>query len=262
MNRAISVLAMLLAGAAWGSTPPPDWPEVVPTVKAAVVDITAHQRRTTSERLWEIPGVERNWITNLFDTVQAWAASSGDAGMSEGAGYFYDARGLVLTAAHVVSGSDRVWVTLADRRQLEARVVGIDTASDVAVLAVNGHGQFPVLPAADVRQLRVGDPVLAVGSPLGYAHSVSTGIISATREDNYLSRDTFIQTDTPLTHGNSGGVLVDAHGRAVGIVSYGYESDRVSFLVPIDRAERIASYLIRNQTPPRPCIPVITSKPS
>ena len=83
---------------------------------------------------------------------------------------------------------------------------------------------------------------------MGNSHSVSAGIISAKREDNnFLARDTFLQTDTPITFGNSGGVLVNSQGQAVGVVSYGAESGGVSFLVPIDRALRVAQSLMRGE---------------
>lgn len=260
MIKATILALALLCESAWASTPA-DWSELVTQVKPAVVHINAYQQKPILSKAWDIPGVRRTWITDLFDKLQAWLDNSTKNGnMSEGAGYFYDSSGMILTVAHVVDGADQVWITLADRRRLEARIIGVDLASDVAVLEVKGGGQFPSLPLANLQQVRVGEPVLAIGSPLGFAHSVSAGIISAVREDNYLSRNTFLQTDTPLTHGNSGGVLVDTSGRAVGISAYGHDGKFVSFLVPVYRALKIANYLVKNQLPPRGCVPIFREK--
>jgi len=253
-----ALLSCALLYAACCSAASQDWSVLVPRVIPAAVHIDAYLPNPGASAMWQIPGVRHSWITDLFDKLRSRIESDAPAGApaesrSEGAGYFYGPRGKILTARHVIDGASRVLVTLADGRQMKARIVGEDSASDIAVLDVSGTGPFVTLPAVPMDQVLVGEAVLAIGSPLGFAHSVSAGIISAKREDNVWARDIFLQTDTPLTHGSSGGVLVDSKGRAVGISTYGHPGSFVSFLVPAERATQVAAYLERGERPPRTC---------
>jgi serine protease Do len=162
-----------------------------------------------------------------------------------GSGFIISNDGLVLTNAHVVEGADEVIVTLTDRREFKARVLGADKRSDVAVLKVEASG-LPYLRTGDSNKIRVGEWVIAIGSPFNLENSVSAGIISAKARDtgDYLP---LIQTDVAVNPGNSGGPLINMRGEVVGInsqiatMSGGYNG--ISFAVPIDEAIRVADQL-------------------
>jgi serine protease Do len=166
----------------------------------------------------------------------------------QGSGFIVGADGLVLTNAHVVQGAREVNVKLADRREFQARVLGIDRPTDVAVLKIDAHG-LPTTPLGDPRQLRVGEWVLAIGSPFGFENSVTAGVVSA--KGRSLPDDgavPFIQTDAAVNPGNSGGPLFNARGEVVGINSQifsrtgGYEG--LSFAIPIDVAVRVKDQIV------------------
>lgn len=157
-----------------------------------------------------------------------------------GTGFFISADGYMFTNHHVVAGADKVTVTLSDRTELDAVVVGSDERSDVAVLKVVGNS-FPALRMGDSNKLKVGEPVLAIGSPFGFDYSASAGIVSA--KSRSFSRETsvpFIQTDVALNPGNSGGPLFNQSGEVIGINSRifsgtgGYMG--LSFSIPMNDA--------------------------
>ena len=162
-----------------------------------------------------------------------------------GSGFIISGDGLVLTNAHVVEGADEVIVTLTDRREFKARVLGADKRSDVAVLKVDATN-LPFLKTGDSSRIRVGEWVIAIGSPFNLENSVSAGIISAKARDtgDYLP---LIQTDVAVNPGNSGGPLINMRGEVIGInsqiatLSGGYNG--ISFAVPIDEANRVADQL-------------------
>jgi serine protease Do len=162
-----------------------------------------------------------------------------------GSGFIISNDGLVLTNAHVVEGADEVLVTLTDRREFKAKVLGADKRSDVAVLKVEASN-LPYLRMGDSGKIRVGEWVIAIGSPFNLENSVSAGIISAKARDtgDYLP---LIQTDVAVNPGNSGGPLINMRGEVVGInsqiatLSGGYNG--ISFAVPIDEAMRVADQL-------------------
>ena len=137
---------------------------------------------------------------------------------SVGSGVIVNASGTIVTNNHVVEGADTLLVTLSDKRRFPAKLVGVDPATDVAVLKIQGQN-LPVAPWADSDKLQVGDIVLAVGSPFGLASTVTQGIISAKgRRDLGISAyEDFLQTDAAINPGNSGGALVDLDGDLIGI---------------------------------------------
>ena len=166
----------------------------------------------------------------------------------QGSGFIVGADGLILTNAHVVHGAKEVNVKLADRREFAARVLGSDRQSDVAVLKIEAHG-LPTVPLGDPKQLRVGEWVLAIGSPFGFENSVTAGVVSA--KGRSLPDDSavpFIQTDAAVNPGNSGGPLFNTRGEVVGINSQifsrtgGYEG--LSFAIPIDVAVRVKDQIV------------------
>lgn len=164
-----------------------------------------------------------------------------------GTGFFISSDGYLLTNHHVVEGADSITITLNDRTEFDAVLVGSDEASDVAVLKVKGN-HFPALPIAKGDNLKVGEPVLAIGSPFGFDYSASAGIVSAkSRTMSSEASVPFIQTDVALNPGNSGGPLFNRQGEVIGVNSRifsgtgGYMG--LSFSVPIDVAMDVAQHL-------------------
>ena len=162
-----------------------------------------------------------------------------------GSGFILSADGFVMTNAHVVEGADQVLVTLPDKREFKARIVGTDKRSDVAVVKIEATG-LPAVRIGDVSRLKVGEWVMAIGSPFGLDNSVTAGIVSAKQRDtgDYLP---FIQTDVAINPGNSGGPLINMRGEVIGINSQIYSRSGgfmgISFAIPIDEAIRVSEQL-------------------
>ncbi|WKB54585.1 DegQ family serine endoprotease [Eleftheria terrae] len=162
-----------------------------------------------------------------------------------GSGFILTADGFVMTNAHVVEGADEVYVTLTDKREFKAKIVGADKRTDVAVVKIDAAG-LPAVRIADVGKLKVGEWVMAIGSPFGLDNTVTAGIVSAKQRDtgDYLP---FIQTDVAINPGNSGGPLLNLRGEVVGINSQIYSRSGgfmgISFAIPIDEAMRVADQL-------------------
>ena len=156
-----------------------------------------------------------------------------------GSGVIVDAgKGLIITNAHVIDGADEITVTLEDKRQLEAEIVGTDEKTDIALIKVSARG-LKELKLARASDVKVGDYVIAVGNPFGLSHSVTSGIVSALGRDRGGSRDgyqDFIQTDASINPGNSGGALVNSKGELIGInsaiVSRSGGNQGIGFAVP------------------------------
>jgi serine protease Do/serine protease DegQ len=171
---------------------------------------------------------------------------------SLGSGVIVDAaRGLILTNAHVIANADQITVKLRDGRKLDAKRVGADTETDVAVIQVPGGG-LSELPLGDSDGLRVGDFVVAIGSPFGLGQTVTSGIVSALGRSGLgiEGYEEFIQTDASINPGNSGGALVDLNGRLVGIntaiLSQSGGSVGIGFAIPINMARQIMEQLARH----------------
>ncbi|CAN7212756.1 Do family serine endopeptidase [Acidovorax sp. LjRoot118] len=162
-----------------------------------------------------------------------------------GSGFILTADGFVMTNAHVVEGADEVIVTLTDKREFKARIVGADKRTDVAVVKIEATG-LPAVKVGDVSRLKVGEWVMAIGSPFGLENSVTAGIVSAKQRDtgDYLP---FIQTDVAINPGNSGGPLINMRGEVVGINSQIYSRSGgfmgISFAIPMDEAIRVSEQL-------------------
>ncbi len=162
-----------------------------------------------------------------------------------GSGFILTPDGYVMTNAHVVEDASEVVVTLTDKREFKARVVGFDKRTDVAVLKIDATG-LPAVKVGDISKLRVGEWVIAIGSPFGLENTVTAGIVSAKQRDTgeYLP---FIQTDVAINPGNSGGPLINMRGEVVGINSQIYSRSGgfmgISFSIPIDEAIRVSDQL-------------------
>lgn len=167
-----------------------------------------------------------------------------------GSGVIVGQNGYVLTNHHVIDGADRIKVDLNDNRTLEAKVVGSDPPSDLAVLKIEASG-LPVLALGDSDRTRVGDVVLAIGNPLGVGQTVTMGIISAKGRQTGLSNgsfEDFLQTDAPINQGNSGGALVSTNNELVGInaqiLSPSGGSIGLGFAIPSNMARSVMEQLI------------------
>jgi serine protease Do len=162
-----------------------------------------------------------------------------------GSGFIFSSDGLIMTNAHVVDGADEVLVTLTDKREFKAKILGLDKRSDVALVKIEATG-LPAIKVGDVGRLRVGEWVMAIGSPFGLENTVTAGIVSAKQRDtgDYLP---FIQTDVAINPGNSGGPLINMRGEVVGINSQIYSRSGgfmgISFAIPMDEAVRVVEQL-------------------
>ncbi len=162
-----------------------------------------------------------------------------------GSGFILSTDGFVMTNAHVVEGADEVIVTLTDKREFKARLIGADKRTDVAVVKIEATG-LPAVKIGDANRMRVGEWVMAIGSPFGLENTVTAGIVSAKQRDtgDYLP---FIQTDVAINPGNSGGPLINMRGEVVGINSQIYSRSGgfqgISFAIPIDEAIRVSEQL-------------------
>ena len=173
----------------------------------------------------------------------------GDDGESQpsgvGSGFILSSDGYIMTNAHVVEGASEVMVTLADKREFKAKIVGADKRTDVAVVKIDAKG-LPAIKIGDVNRLKVGEWVMAIGSPFGLENTVTAGIVSAKQRDtgDYLP---FIQTDVAINPGNSGGPLINMRGEVVGINSQIYSRSGgfmgISFAIPMDEAIRVSDQL-------------------
>ncbi|HEU5161457.1 MAG TPA: trypsin-like peptidase domain-containing protein [Streptosporangiaceae bacterium] len=183
---------------------------------------------------------------------------SGPRSVAAGSGFVIDRAGHIVTNAHVVEDGTAATVVLADRRRLPARIVGTDSAHDIAVVSIDAGDSPPPIALGRSADVRVGDPVLAIGSPLGLSGTVTGGIVSALGREVRLGdgdRQTAVQTDASINPGNSGGPLVNARGEVIGVntaiatLSRGGAgsggSIGIGFAIPVDRAADQAQRLIR-----------------
>jgi putative serine protease PepD len=202
-------------------------------------------------------------------TVTEAASSQGGGGLSpflpggsqqqqaEGTGFVYDKQGDIVTAAHVVSGASKISVRFSDGTTAKATLVGSDPSSDTAVIHVSvSSDRLTPLALADSSTVKPGEGVLAIGSPFGYAESITAGIVSAVHRDidapNGFAIPNAIQTDAPINHGNSGGPLIDASGKVVGVnvqiatdgQSGAGANAGVGFAVPSNTVKTVADDLI------------------
>ncbi|MCC6069301.1 DegQ family serine endoprotease [Ferrovum sp. PN-J185] len=166
---------------------------------------------------------------------------------SMGSGFIISQDGYILTNTHVVQGADEVLVTLNDKREFKAKVVGTDAKSDVAVLKISGK-DLPTVKLGNSDNVKVGEWVIAIGSPFGFESTVTKGIISA--KGRSLPDETlvpFLQTDVPINPGNSGGPLIDMKGEVIGINSQIYSKTGgfmgLSFAIPINVAQQVSTQL-------------------
>ena len=175
-----------------------------------------------------------------------------------GSGVIMDSDGHLLTCYHVIAGADIIYVTLQDSRQLEARIVGFDRITDLAVLKVDAD-DLPVMPQVKRTDLKVGDVVIAIGNPLNLGQTFTQGIVSRLGRNGLANYFDYVQTDAVLNQGNSGGALVDSNGLLVGITNAEFKRidqnrrvitsvEGVNFAVPYELAKRVMDEIIVSGT--------------
>jgi len=201
-------------------SPGVDFAGVVSRLNAAVVNVDAATRGDSR--------AGAQWRRDLADGPSAPHEGTGS-------GFFIDPRGFILTNYHVIDGADRVTVTMSDGRAFTATVTGIDPALDVALLKISGSDRFPTATLGDSNRLQVGQWVCAIGNPLGYVHSVTVGVVSFLGRKLFdQTLDAYIQTDAAISLGNSGGPLIDAGGRVIGITTaISSQAANIGFAIPI-----------------------------
>jgi serine protease Do len=226
----------------------PDFAAIAQQYGPAVVNITASGTRRAGAR--GMPEDDDNPLSQFFRGMPfRFGPPPGEMpAQGQGSGFIVGADGLILTNAHVVQGASEVTVKLIDRREFRARVLGSDEATDVAVLRIEAK-DLPVVKLGDPARARVGDWVVAIGSPFGFENSVSAGIVSAKGRslpgEAYVP---FIQTDVAVNPGNSGGPLFNLAGEVIGINSQiysrsgGYQG--LSFAIPINVALKVKDQIV------------------
>lgn len=250
----VTVVITLYSGLA-ASIELPDFTALVEKNNTAVVNISTTQKSKPNDKQQIPEGLEAPEGVPLDDFLRKYFEGNpggGDGGQpsevtSLGSGFIISADGYVLTNHHVVKDADEIVVRLQDRRELVAKVVGSDKRSDIALLKIDANN-LPVLNIGSSENLKVGAWVLAIGSPFGFDHSVTAGIVSAKGRslpsDNYVP---FIQTDVAINPGNSGGPLFNLAGEVVGVNSQIYSrtggSMGISFAIPIDVAMKVVEQL-------------------
>ena len=261
--RRFAALALVFAfGAAAVAVPAavqaqglPDFTELVEKVGPAVVNIRTTERTRTARGGQANPELDEDMLEffrrfglpmpNRPNPRSPQQPDGEPQTRGVGSGFILNGDGYVMTNAHVVEGAEEVIVTLADKREFKARIIGADKKSDVALVKIEASG-LPTVRIGEVSRLKVGEWVIAIGSPFGLESTVTAGIVSA------KSRDTgdllpLIQTDVAINPGNSGGPLINMRGEVVGINSQiysrsgGYQG--ISFAIPIDEATRVSEQL-------------------
>ncbi|MCT8178633.1 DegQ family serine endoprotease [Variovorax sp. CY25R-8] len=234
----------------------PDFSTITARDGAAVVNIsvTGTMKASDDEQAAQIQGIDPD--DPMFQFFRRFQGQMNPRGQqqrdvpvrAQGSGFIVDANGIILTNAHVVKDAKEVTVKLTDRREYRAKVLGADAKTDIAVLKIDAKN-LPVLALGNTKDLKVGEWVLAIGSPFGFENTVTAGVVSAKGrtlpDDSYVP---FIQTDVAVNPGNSGGPLLNTRGEVVGINSQiysrsgGYQG--VSFSIPIDVAVQVKDQIV------------------
>ncbi len=250
----------LAAAEAPAQTPQlPDFTELVERTSPAVVNIRTSARVGAAQAMPQIPGLEegdpfyeffRRFFPQPLPQPRQGPQPRSPRGEREvprglGSGFIISPDGYVMTNHHVVDGADEIIVTLPDRREFRAKLIGSDQRTDVALVKIDATN-LPTVKIGDSAKLKVGEWVIAIGSPFGFDSTVTAGIVSAkARETGELLP--FIQTDVAVNPGNSGGPLINMRGEVVGINSQIFTTSGsyagISFAIPIDEAMRVQDQL-------------------
>ncbi|MCW8902187.1 DegQ family serine endoprotease [Sedimenticola sp.] len=258
-NRLTSIpalIVLLLASYAVQAQSLPDFTALVESNSPSVVNISTKQHKSVPSRLnreFQMPELPEGSPFNEFFRHFFGEGGPGESEPREydarslGSGFIISDDGYIMTNFHVVKGADEILVRLSDRREYLAKVIGMDKTSDVALLKIDAK-DLPQVKIGTTSNLKVGEWVLAIGSPFGFDHSVTAGIVSAKGRslpnENYVP---FIQTDVAINPGNSGGPLFNLEGEVVGINSQIYSRTGgfmgLSFAIPIELAMNVVDQL-------------------
>jgi S1-C subfamily serine protease len=239
--------------------------QVAPVGGSAGVANAALQAPTTGitpERIYrrDAPGVVQITSTTVSSrTVDPFGfPSTPQTEQSLGSGFVIDKAGHIVTNYHVISGATRVQVSFSGQDQINATVVGSDPSTDIAVLRIDTHSRaLTPLLLGNSDDVSVGDPVYAIGNPFGFTRTLTAGLVSALQRQivapNSLEIDGVIQTDAAINHGNSGGPLIDADGRVIGVtsqISTGTTGEQgnigIGFAIPVNTVRNVAAQIIKN----------------
>jgi serine protease Do len=250
----IALLALVISATAFAQGRElPDFVKLVEEQGAAVVNISTTQAVRRTAAVPQIPGVEDEEVQEFFRRFIPRQQPGPQQGprpesRSLGSGFVISGDGYILTNAHVVEGADEITVKLTDKREYKAKVIGADKRTDVALIKIEPNAPLPSVKFADPNRLKVGEWVVAIGSPFGFENTVTAGIVSAKGRslpaENFVP---FIQTDVAINPGNSGGPLFNMRGEVVGVNSQIYSRTGgfmgLSFAIPIDVALDIQKQL-------------------
>ncbi|MDH1440877.1 DegQ family serine endoprotease [Pseudomonas sp. GD03721] len=260
MRKLKSIAPLLAVALLWGHSllaqaSLPDFTDLVEEASPAVVNISTRQKmperavagHPALPDLEGLPPMFREFFERSIPQVPRNPGGRQREAQSLGSGFIISPDGYIMTNNHVVADADEIIVRLSDRSELEAKLIGADPRSDVALLKVEGKG-LPVVRLGKADELKVGEWVLAIGSPFGFDHSVTAGIVSAKGRnlpsDSYVP---FIQTDVAINPGNSGGPLFNLQGEVVGINSQIFTRSGgfmgLSFAIPMEVAMQVADQL-------------------
>ncbi|MGZ4289940.1 MAG: S1C family serine protease [Gaiellaceae bacterium] len=240
--------------------------QVMPSAQQSttnVVQPAAATKGLTPEAVYKQdgPGVVQITATSVTQTPADpfnLLPSTPQTSQSLGSGFVIDRAGHIVTNYHVIEGAQKVQVSFSGQDQLPATVVGKDRSTDVAVLKIDAHARaLTPLPLGDSDAVRVGDAVYAIGNPFGLTRTLTTGVVSAVQRQifapNGVPIDSAIQTDAAINHGNSGGPLIDAAGRVIGVTSQiqtGSDASQgnvgIGFAIPVNTVRDIAGQIIAN----------------
>src|SRR5579871_2071191 len=225
---------------------------VVKKVLPAVVNISSSKVVKTPAGFNQMPDdpLFRQFFGNEFGRGFNMPRERREQGL--GSGVIMSPNGYIVTNNHVVDGASNVLVTLSDKREFKARVIGTDPKTDIAVVKIDAS-DLPSIVVGDSSKVQIGDYALAVGEPFGLGQTVTMGIVSATGRANLGIEDyeDFIQTDAPINPGNSGGALVNDRGELIGIntaiIAHGSEGNQgIGFAIPVNQARTVMDEIIKN----------------
>jgi serine protease Do len=254
IRSSVAVLALAFAMPSFAQTRElPDFTRLVEEQGSAVVNISTTQARRAPAALPQIPGMESEEGQEFFRRFiprqpPGQAPGPRQESRSLGSGFIISKDGFILTNEHVVEGADEITVKLTDKREFKAKVIGTDKRTDIALIKIEPSGALPAVKFGDPNKLKVGEWVVAIGSPFGFENTVTAGIVSGKgrimQDANLVP---FIQTDVAINVGNSGGPLFNMRGEVVGINSRLFSPTGtylgIAFAIPIDVALDVQTQL-------------------
>ena len=246
----VGLFLFALASAAWAGAPETDPArrslvvDATERLSPAVVNISAEQTvvQQSPFRGQDDPFFDQ-FFRDFFDSRPRRSTRT-----SLGSGFIVDTDGTILTNSHVILRGAKVRVTLVDGREFDAKLVGADADSDLAVLRIAAGERLPTAPLGTSSDLLIGETVIAIGNPFGLSHTVTTGVVSAVGRSLHGEERTytdFVQTDASINPGNSGGPLSNIRGEVIGVNAAIYgKAQGIGFAIPIDRAKRVLRELV------------------